>query len=821
MAALKKALPHLIVLLLFVTASMVYFSPLLKGDMMYQGDIVQYMGVSKQQRDFKAATGEETYWTNGTFGGMPTYQLGARYPNNLIKELDLTIRFLPRPADYVFLYLMSMYVLLLVMKVDWKLAFLGALAFGFSTYLIIILSAGHNLKAHAIAYMPLVLSGIILTFRKKYLWGFALTAIAMGLELVANHFQMTYYLLLLVLVLGVAYLIDAFKKKELKHYFTSVGILCVAVLLAIGFNSSNILATSEYAPSSMRGKSALTIKPDGSEKDVTNGLSYDYITEYSYGKLETFNLLVPRFMGGGSGEPLPENSELIESFRRMRIPPDEANYILNQVPLPMYWGDQPIIEAPAYIGAVVVFLALLGFLLVKGRLRWWLLGGIILSLLLSWGKNFAFLTELFIDYFPLYNKWRAVSSLQVIIELLLPVAAVVGLHKFFSGYTSDEKRKKALYISGGVVGGLLLIFYLFGGGLFSFQAPYDSQVSEALGSAGPVIIEGIQADRITVFKADSLRSLLLVLAAGAVLFAFSRKKIKETVTIVGLAVLILFDLVGVDRRYVNDDNFVDSRVMEKPYQANGADLQIQQDTDGFYRVYDLTTNAFVSGRASYFHNALGGYSAVKMGRIQDIYDFYLAGQEPAINVLNMFNVRYLIDFGDNGGAYAQRNPGPNGNAWFVSDYQLVDDPNEEITALKGLNTKNTAVINREFASYVEGKNFAVDSTATTALTNFAPNKMEYTTNSNHEGLLVFSEVYYEPGWKVTLNGQPAEHFRANYTLRAMVVPAGANEIVFSFDPDVIRRGSTLSLIAVGLFILLVGGFGFWKYRQQKASPENQ
>ena len=816
MAALKKALPHLVVLILFVLASLIYFSPVLQGETIFQSDIAQFNGIAKQQRDFKAATGEETYWTNGAFGGMPTYQIGARYPNHLIKKLDLTLRFLPRPADYLFLYLISMYVLLLVMKVDYKLAFLGALAFGFSTYLIIILGVGHNLKAHAIAYMPLVLSGIILTFRGKYLWGFALTAVAMGLELVANHFQMTYYLLLLVVVLGLAYLIDAFRRKQLSHFFKSVGILCAAVLLAIGFNSANILATAEYAPYSMRGKSELTIKPDGTPKEVTNGLPYDYITEYSYGKLESFNLMVPRFMGGGSGEPLPEESQLIEALRGLGIPPQEANNILRQVPLPMYWGDQPIVEAPAYVGAIVVFLALLGFFLIKGRLRWWLLGGILLSLLLSWGKNFAFLTEFFVDYIPLYNKFRAVSSIQVIIELLLPIAAVIGLHQLFNDFNTKEARRKALLTSGGIVSGLLLVFYLLGSSLFDFQAPYDADVAAALGEAGPVLIEGIQADRITVFKADSLRSLGLVLATIAVLFGLLKNAIKEPVAIGLLAVLLLIDLVGVDKRYVNEEDFVDARVMEQPYQRNGADIQIEQDKDGFFRVYDMTTSAFTSGRASFFHNALGGYSAVKMGRIHDLYEFYLMGEQPNMNIINMFNVRYLIRFGDNGGPYAQRNSGANGNAWFVTDYDLVDSADQEIQALANINTKQKALVHQEFADMLSGKRFTADSTATIALKEFAPNRMVYNSKSTTEGLVVFSEMYYKPGWKLTIDGQEADYFRANYTLRAMVLPAGEHEIVFSFEPEVVQRGSMLSLLSAGIFVLVLLGFGYWNYRNSQS-----
>ena len=369
----KKCLPHILMILGFVVVSLLYFNPVLKGKQIFQSDILQYNGMAKQQKDFRADTGEETYWTNSAFGGMPTYQLGAKYPNNYIKKLDLSLRFLPRPADYLFLYFIGFYILLLVLKVDYKLAGLGALAFGFSTYLIIILGVGHNAKAHAIAYMPLVLSGILLTFQRKYIFGFLLTAVAMALEITANHFQMTYYLMLLVIVLGIVYLIDAYKKKVLPHFFKSVGLLIIAVIISIGLNATNILATQEYVKESTRSKSELTINSDGSPKVVTNGLDYDYITEYSYGKLESLNLFIPRFMGGGSYEDVGRDSESFKFFKSIGATPAQALQQVKQTPT--YWGKQPIVEAPAYIGAVVIFLFVLALFLVKGRLKWWLVAG--------------------------------------------------------------------------------------------------------------------------------------------------------------------------------------------------------------------------------------------------------------------------------------------------------------------------------------------------------------------------------------------------------------------------------------------------------------
>ncbi|PHR86963.1 MAG: hypothetical protein COA80_19190, partial [Leeuwenhoekiella sp.] len=412
----KKILPHLAVVLVFIVTALLYFSPVLSGKKMYQSDIQQYRGMAKELMDHREQTGEELYWTDAAFGGMPTYQLGAKYPHNWIKSLDLGIRFLPRPADYLFLYFIGFYILLLVLKLDWRYAGLGALAFGFSSYLIIILGVGHNAKAHAIAYMPLVLSGILLTFRKKYIWGFLLTAVAMALEIVANHVQMTYYLMLLVIVLGIAYFIDAIRKKELPHFFKSVGILVLAVGLAIGSNAASLMATSEYSNFSTRGTSELTINPDGNPKEAVAGLDKAYINQYSYGISETLNLFIAGLYGGSNSEPYDKDSAFTEFLMRQGVPPAQVESIFGQFGL-YYWGSQPGVSGPAYLGAVVVFLFVLGLFLVRGRIKWWLAGGTVLALLLSYGGNLAWFTDLWIDYFPLYNKFRAVTSIQVIAEL--------------------------------------------------------------------------------------------------------------------------------------------------------------------------------------------------------------------------------------------------------------------------------------------------------------------------------------------------------------------------------------------------------------------
>lgn len=807
---LKKLLPHFLVFLGFIVMAVAYFSPILQGKEIYQSDIAQYVGMARQQNEFRAETGEEPYWTDAAFGGMPTYQLGAHYPHNYIKALDSALRFLPRPADYLFLYFIGIYVLLLVLRVNYKLAFLGALAFGFSTYLIIILGVGHNAKAHAIAYMPLVLGGILLCFRGKYLGGFLLLAVGMALEIGANHFQMTYYLLLLVIVLGMVYLLDAFKRNKLPHFFKALGVMVAAVILAVGANATNLMATQEYTAFSTRGDTGLTIKPDGS-KAPESGLDYNYITEYSYGKLETFNLFIPRFMGGASMESIGTDSESYKVLLNLGVPPAQAAQFTREAPT--YWGDQTIVAAPAYIGATVLFLFVLALFLVNGRTKWWIVGGSILALLLSWGRNFSFLTEFFIDVVPLYNKFRAVSSLQVILELCIPILAVVGLSKLFYSDRTREEKYHALKWSAIIVGGLSLVFLLFKSVLFSFSGAVDAQMQYL----GPEFLKALKEDRKAIFTSDTIRSLIFVLLSAGVVWYFLKEKINRNTAIALLGLLILVDLVAVDRRYVNSDDFVNSRMMEEPFQATPADLQIMEDTT-HYRVLDLSANPFNTARTSYFHKSIGGYHAAKPGRIQDLFNFHIA--ENNLEVLNMLNAKYFIVAGEEG-IVAQENPDANGNAWFVENVMLVDSANEEIMALEEINTKETAVLNRKFEEYLPAKGFKADDTAQIELTAYSPNELTYQYSSESEQLVVFSEVYYPNGWQAYIDGEKVPHFQADYVLRAMIVPGGEHAITFKFEPKVIQTGSTIALASsILLGLALIGGL-YFVFRKKTASEEKE
>lgn len=801
---IKKILPHVLVILGFITVALLYFNPVLYGKRIYQNDIKLYEGMAKQHRDFRTATGEEAYWTNSAFGGMPTYQMGARFEYDMMDKLDRMIRFLPRPADYLFLYFLSFYILMLVMRVPWKLATIGALAFGLSTYLIIIIGVGHNSKVHAIGYFPLVLSGIILTFQKRYLWGFLLTAVAMGLEIQANHYQMTYYLGLLCVILGIAYLIDAVNKKQLPHFIKATGILIVAVLLGLATNATTLLATAEYAKTSIRGEQLLT---DKLAKDVVDdGLSFDYITAWSYGKLESLNLLSPKFMGIGTAADLGRESAFAQKLQELGVPPNEISYYAQGTRL--YWGEQPFVEAPPYLGVTVFVLALLGLLLINGRLRWWLLAGMIVSLVLSWGKNVEGITRFFIDYVPLYNKFRAVTSIQVILELLVPIAAMVGLHRFFNNKLKDTEKQKKLLIAVGSLLGLFGILYLFSGSLFNLRSAAEGQMA----IKQPEILEAIKEDRLNILRADMLRSLLFVLAVGTVLWFTLKKKLSENIAIIVIGALIVIDLVGVDRRSVNEENFITQRQYEQNFQTTPADEEILKD-DGYFRVIDLA-RGFNNSHTSYYFNSLNGYSSVQPRTIDDLYTKHIAQGNG--EVLNMYNVKYILQDSEEGMTLSQ-NPEANGPAWFVNEIQYVADYNAEFEALGKVDTKNTVVMREEFRSKLGSFQPQRDSTATVIIKEVQLNKLRYQVENRSDGFMVFAENYYKNGWIATIDGEVSEIYPVNYALRGIKVPAGTHKIVMTFEPTVVQTGGMIMLGSSVLLFLLIAGGVFYSYKNRAST----
>ncbi|NND78373.1 MAG: YfhO family protein [Maribacter sp.] len=802
-SGLKAFYTHFFVLVFFVVVALAYFNPVLQGKVIAQSDIRQYTGMAKEQNNFRKKTGEEPYWTNSAFGGMPTYQLGAYYPHDYVKKLDRLIRFLPRPADYLFIYFLGFYILLCCLKVDFRLAVLGALAFGFSTYLIIILGVGHNAKAHALAYMPMLLAGIVLTFRGKYSMGFVLTAIAMALEVGANHYQMTYYFMLLVLILGVVYLVYAIRTKKLKNFFASVGLLVIAVVLGIAANATSLMATKEYADWSTRGKSELTINPDGSKKTNTQGLSKDYITQYSYGIVESLNLFVPRLFGGSNSEDLGENSKTYDFLIDQGISRSQALDFSKS--LPLYWGNQPGTAGPAYIGAIIFFLFILGLILVKKKTKWWLLGGVLMSLVLSWGKNFGLLTDFMIDYFPLYNKFRAVSSIQVILELCAPVLAILALKEIFDSEVDKSKKIQALKISLFTILGIVLALLLLRGS-FSFESFSDETLKRYYGDE---ILSLIQLDRKAVYTSDLFRSLIFIVLAAGVLWLYLKQRLKENILLILLGVFIVVDLVGVDKRYVNKEDFVSKRSMSDPFPEKSVDKQILQD-ESIYRVYN-PQEGLNGASTSFFHKSIGGYHAAKPAGLQDLFDFYI--YKGKIEILNMLNVKYVIQQDEEGNSAPAMNPDANGNAWFVNKLIEVKSADEEIKALDNLDVKNEAVVNTARFENVNRFNFHTDSLANVSLVDYEPNHLTYRATNPNAGVLVFSEMYYENGWNAYIDGQAKDHFRVNYVLRALHIPDGDHTIEFKFEPPVIKHGSQITLassIILGLIVLLGIGYSFWR-----------
>lgn len=751
--------------------------------------------MAKEQNDFRATDDVEPYWTNSAFGGMPTYQLGAKYPHDYIGAIDDVLRFLPRPADYLFLYFLGFYGLMLVLKADPLKAFFGALAFGLSTYLIIILGVGHNAKAHAIAYMPLVIAGFILVFQKKYILGGLITLFATALEINANHFQMTYYLLIFLLILSAYFIYQQVKEKEYKSLLYSFGILVAAGILAIGANATNLLATSEYADFSIRGKSELTFNPNGSKNETTSSMSKDYITEYSYGVMESFNLIAPRLFGGSNNEAVGKDSNMYEFMIGQGVPEDQATDFVSG--MPTYWGDQPIVAAPAYIGIVVFFLAILALFIDKRKIKYVFLSGSIVALVLSWGKNFPVLTDFFIDYIPMYDKFRAVSSIQVVLELCFPVLAIMGLQSFFK---LDKKLQwKALYETTILGLGIILILFL-SKSMFSFSGGNDAYFQE---SYGPEFVNALKLDRMSLYSADLLRSGFFIVLTAGVLWLFIKDRFAQNTAIIIVGLLMVSDLFFVDKKYVSGKDFVSGSQVQVPFQESPSDAEILKDTAN-YRVFEV--GDIMGARASYFHKSIGGYSAVRPRRMQQLIDYQISKNN--IEVLNMLNVKYVIQKDKEGKEFPVSNPAVNGNAWFVSQVKLVNSADEEMKALDSLDSKNVAIVNsKDFE--IKNTAFAKDSSATITLENYKPNYLKYVSNNSNEGLAVFSEMYYGKGWNAYIDGKSADHIRVDYVLRALNVPAGKHTIEFKFEPQVIKTGSTITLISsIGMLLLLAGGIYF-------------
>ncbi|MDP2237599.1 MAG: YfhO family protein [Bacteroidales bacterium] len=811
----RKIFPFATAVLVFVLITIAYFNPMLEGKRLDQHDITMWKGMSKEIIDFREENKSEPLWTNSMFGGMPAWQISVVYTGNLMRYVKKIVTLgLPYPLSAVFMYFLGFYILLLVLKVDPWLSMAGALAFGFSSYFFIILGAGHSSKAIAIGFMAPVLAGIVLAFRGKYAQGGLLTAIALALELEANHLQITYYLALLVVITGIFQLIDAIRFKTFPNFLKASGVLIIAALLAVLTHGTNLYATWEYGKESMRGAPVLT-------KDVTDqtkGLDRSYITHWSYGIGETWSLLIPNAKGGGSAMIGATNPALENADRNFKQALAQQN---------AYWGDQPGTSGPVYTGAIVMFLFVLGLFFVKGKYKWILLGGTILSILLGWGKNFMPFTDFFLDYIPGYNKFRAVSMTLVIADLTLPLLGFLGLYQIFKKPELFKEKQKWFFVAFGLTGGLSLIFYLLPGVFFNFFSAFELEQFTRMKQSNPadagqinLFMSELEAVRMHIFKKDAIRSFLYITLAASLIYAFGIQKLKQNWLTAALTLLILADMVTINTRYLNSNNFVAKRKAEVPFQATTANQEILKDIDPNYRVLDLTASTFNDAGAAYFHHSIGGYHGAKLQRYQDMIEHHIQsemkaitdvlGQKPTLSalqevlnesqVLNMLNTRYII-FSPQSPPI--RNISAFGNAWAVDKIEWVETPNDEIDALAYHDLRNTAVVHKEFSSLLEGFNPVAGNSAKIQLTSYEPNHLIYSAELSHESLVVFSEIWYTAGWKANIGGVEQPLIRANYALRALRVPSGTSQIELKFEPKVWAIGQKVSLVSSTLLLLLL------------------
>lgn len=782
---MKDYLTHLVCVLILTLISVTYFYPVLSNKSIQQSDISQFSGMSKQIVDHRENFNEEPYWLDNAFLGMPSYQVSAKYPFDFLYYIDQAIRFLPRPADYLFLYLLSFYFLIISLNINYRYALFGAIAFGFSTYLIIILGVGHNTKALALGYLPFVVAGFLMILRGNYLKGFLISSLFLGLQVHANHYQMTYYTLIMLLVLVLVHYYDFLKSKELKKIYKSFFVFISVGLLALLMNSPSLLATKEYSEFSTRSKSDITINADGSAKESLSGLDKEYITEYSYGVLESLNLIFPRFMGGGSSERIREDSKLMNFIRSLDANQAQQVYQYSKV----YWGNQPIVAAPAYIGISLFFIFLLSILLVNDLNRKWILIAISISLFLSWGKNFSFLTDLMIDYFPLYDKFRAVSSIQIIIEFCIPLFAVMGLSKFFSNNTKEIQKLNSLKYASVFLVSLILVFYFFGTSILDFKSDFE------IFSQYPEILNLLIEERQYVFKSDVLRSLIIVVCCSITFYLFVKKIIKKDLTFLIITLIVIFDLWIVDKNYVNSDQFVKKSLVEIPFQKTIADKAILKD-DSDFRVFE-PMGGFSNARTSYFHKSIAGYHAAKPKRIQNLYDFYISKNN--FDVLNMLNVKYIIQNSEDNPLGVTRNPNNLGNAWFVENIINVKNSDEELLELKNIDLSNTCLSQN---TEIINTSFQLNETNEIKLISRKANQLIYSSKTDSNQFAVFSEAFYNNGWQAYVDNKPVSHFKVNYLLRGMEMPKGTHEIKFEFKPEVINTGFYLSLLSYLIFISL-------------------
>lgn len=829
----KKLIPDLIVVILFAVISFAYFFPAVtEGRILAQHDAVAGIGSGQEQKEYLEKTGERTRWTNSIFGGMPTYQMAPSYDSTDTLGFIQKIYhlFLPTYVWYVFVMLLGFYILLRAFNFKVWLSALGAIIWAFSSYFFIIIAAGHIWKFVTLAYIPPTIAGMVLVYRGKYLGGALLTALFVALQISANHPQMSYYFLFVMLFMAIAYGVMAYRENKLPHFIKASCILVVAGILGVCVNLSNLYHTYQYSKESMRGKSELVKENSANQTD--SGLERDYITQWSYGIGETFSLLVPNVKGGAS-VPLAANEDAMKKADPM------YRGIYGQ--LGQYWGEQPGTSGPVYVGAFVMFLFVLGCFIVKGPMKWALLAGTVFSIVLSWGKNFMGPTDFFIDFVPMYNKFRAVSSILVIAEFTIPLLAVMALKEVLDRPSLIKEQAKAFYISLALTGGVSLLFavapHVFFSSFVSSMEMAALQNGIPQDQLAPLLVN-LEEIRVSIFTSDAWRSVVIIVVGVALLMAYVSGKINAKLTVAAIAVLCLVDMWGVNKRYLYDSQFVAKGSEMQPYlKPSETDKEILKDKSLDYRVLNLAVNTFNENSTAYWHKSIGGYHAAKLRRYQEIIEEHIQGEmngiftklteaggdmskieADAFPVLNMLNTRYFILPLQGGQTAPVFNPYANGNAWFVDDVKYVDNANEEIDALHDTNPLYTAIVDKKFAEQIKSPvvsdNVSSDTLRSVTLTDYQPNALKYEVDSKNGGVVVFSEIYY-PGWISYIDGKEVEHGRADYILRAMNVPAGKHQIEFKFDPKSLHTTETIAYTALAILALGAIAVCFLWYRKQK------
>lgn len=806
----------LLPVVLFIVLSFVYFSPdVIEGKILFQHDTQQGLAIGHEAQVYAQESGETPRWTGSLFSGMPTFQISPSYSSNApLKALQHVYNlWLVSPVSLVFIMMLGFYILLLTLNVRWYLAAFGAIAYAFSSYFFIIIAAGHIWKFITLAYIPPTIAGVILAYRGRYLLGGALAALFGALQIMSNHVQMSYYFLFVICAVVVAYGVEHYRSHTMPRFFKATGVLVVAALLAVGANASNLYHTYKYSKESMRGGHTELTSPDADKsKPAGNGLDKEYITQWSYGKMETLTLLIPDSKGGASG-PLAENERAVKAADPQLRP------YLSQVD--RYWGDQPFTAGPVYVGALIFFLFVLGCFIVRTPLKWALLVVTILTIMLSWGKNMMWLTDWFIDYFPMYNRFRTVSSILVVAEFCMPLLAVLALKKIFDDPSILSREKRWFYLSGGIVAGIALLAALFPTLFDTFLKDYELEAAGQPGYAE--LFAGIAEARQAVFTADAWRSFIIVALGFAVLWLLCRKKLNPTVAMIALVVILVGDMYPVNKRYLNSDNFVTPARKTNPFPMTDADRYILQDKDMNYRVLNAAAgetlaSAFSEPRTSYYHKSIGGYHAAKLRRYQDLIDRQLVNANPA--VLNMLNTRYIIQPLEDGRETVVRNPGALGNAWFVSEVKWVDNADAEMAAITDFDPSHTAVADRHFAREIGDKIVPPAAGDTIYETGYKPDELTYRYRSQQGGLAVFSEIYFPWGWQVTVDGKPVDMARVNYVLRAVNLPAGEHEVIFRFDPPSVHTTEAIAYVSLFLILAAFVGTGFVAWKRRKSVPQN-